>query len=75
MGEKRNACRVLVGRSKGKRPYGRLRHRWEDIKMDLRGIRWCDMALDRDQWQALVNMIMNLPSSIKHLEILEKLSS
>jgi hypothetical protein len=69
-----------VGRSKGKRPHGRPRHRWEDIKLHLRGIRWCDMdwidvALDRDQWQTLMNMIMNLASSIKHWEILEKLSS
>jgi hypothetical protein len=29
--------RVLVGKPEGKRPLGRLRHRWEDgIGMDLR---------------------------------------
>jgi hypothetical protein len=32
---------VLVGKSEGKRPLGRLRHRWEDgIRMDLREIGW-----------------------------------
>jgi hypothetical protein len=36
MGDGRGAYRVLVGRSDGKRPLGRCRHRWEDnIKMDL----------------------------------------
>jgi len=50
----------------GKRPLGRTRHRQEDnIKMDLqevgwRGISWIDLAQDRDWWQALVNMVMNL---------------
>jgi hypothetical protein len=39
MGEKRNACRILVGNSEGKRPLGRPRCRWVDsIKMDLREI-------------------------------------
>jgi hypothetical protein len=41
MCEKRNAYRVLVGKSKGKRPLGRPRRRWEDnIKMDLEEIGW-----------------------------------
>jgi hypothetical protein len=36
MGEKRNVCRLVVGKPEGKRPLGRLRHRWIDnIKMDL----------------------------------------
>jgi hypothetical protein len=44
MGEKRNACRILVGKPEGKRPPGRLRHMLEDnIKMDLREIRWGGM--------------------------------
>jgi hypothetical protein len=39
MEEKRNACRILVGKPEGKRPLGRPRRRWVDnIKMDLRGI-------------------------------------
>jgi hypothetical protein len=33
-GEKRNACRILVGKSEGKKPLGRPRRRWVDnIKM------------------------------------------
>jgi hypothetical protein len=41
MGEKRNACRILVGKPEGKRPLGRPRRRWVDnIKIDLREIRW-----------------------------------
>jgi hypothetical protein len=36
-GEKRNACRILVGKPEGKRPLGRPRRRWVDnIKMDLK---------------------------------------
>jgi hypothetical protein len=55
MGEGRAAYRVLVGRSKGKRPLGRPRHRWEDnIKMDLGekgidGANWIWLAQDRVQ--------------------------
>jgi hypothetical protein len=65
MGAKRNEYRVLVGKSDGKRPLGRPRHRWVyNIKMDLReigwsGMDWIDLALDRDQWKALVNTVMN----------------
>jgi hypothetical protein len=54
------------GRPEGRRPLRRPRHRWEDgIKMDLReigleGVEWMYLVQDRDQWQALVNMVMNL---------------
>jgi hypothetical protein len=36
MGEKRNLCRLLIGKPEGKKPLGRPRRRWIDnIKMDL----------------------------------------
>jgi hypothetical protein len=38
-GEKRNACRILVGKPEGKRPLGRPRRRWVyNIQIDLRHI-------------------------------------
>jgi hypothetical protein len=41
IGEKRNACRILVGKPDGKRPFGRQRRRCVDnIKMDLIQIGW-----------------------------------
>jgi hypothetical protein len=41
MGEGRNVYRVLMGKPEGKRPFERLRRRWEDgIKIDLREIGW-----------------------------------
>ena len=36
MGKERVVYRVLVGKSEGRRPLGRPRHRWVDnIRMDL----------------------------------------
>ena len=55
-----------MGKPEGKRPLGRLRHRWENnIKMDLQevgcgGMDWIELAQDRDRWRALVNVVMNL---------------
>jgi hypothetical protein len=66
MGEKRNACRILVGKSEGKRLLGRPKRRWVvNIKIDCReigwgGMDWIDLAQDRDQWRALVKTLMNL---------------
>jgi hypothetical protein len=66
MGEGRSVHRVLVGRPESKRPLGRPRCKWEDnIKRDLReigidGMNWIQLAQDRVQWQAFVNMVINL---------------
>jgi hypothetical protein len=54
MGNKRNACKILVGKPEGRRPLGRPGCRWTDnIMLDLREIGWADinlinLALDRD---------------------------
>jgi hypothetical protein len=41
MGEIRNACNILVGKSEGKRTLGGPRRRWEyNIRIDLREIIW-----------------------------------
>ena len=39
--------------------------RGDNIKMDLQGVGWggtdrIDLAQDRDKWQALLNVVMNL---------------
>jgi hypothetical protein len=66
MTEKRNAHRMMVAKKEGKRPLGTPRSRWvENIKTDLTeigwdGADWIDMILDRDQWRALVNTVLNL---------------
>jgi hypothetical protein len=56
----------FVGKHEGKRPLGRLKHRWEDtIKTDYKEIGWKGMDLihlpqDRNKVQALVKMIVKL---------------
>jgi hypothetical protein len=55
-----------MGKPEGKRPLGRLRHRWVDnAKMDVRriewdGMDWIDLAQDSERWRAVVNMVMKL---------------
>ena len=66
VGERTGIYRVLVGKPEGKRPLGRLRHRWEgNIKMDLQevgcgGMDCIELVQDRDRRRALVNVVMNL---------------
>jgi hypothetical protein len=58
--EKRNACRILVGKSEGKS------HRWVDnIKINLSNIGWdcmdwIDLNEDRDQWMPLMSTVINI---------------
>jgi hypothetical protein len=57
---------MLVGKPERKRPLERSRRRWVDnIKLDVReiewdGMGWINLAQGRDQWSALVSMVMNL---------------
>jgi hypothetical protein len=59
--EKRNAYKIYLEKLKG-----RHRHRWEgNIRMDLReieleGVNWIHLDHCRDQWEALVKMVMNI---------------
>jgi hypothetical protein len=56
----------MIGKPEGKRPLRRPTHRWEDnIQMALKKtgwecVDWMYLNQDRDQWQALVNIVMNL---------------
>jgi hypothetical protein len=68
VGQNRNAYRISVGKSEGKRLQGKLIYRWQIIiKMILEkndgmvrtGFIWLQ---DRDQWQDVVKMIMDLRS-------------
>jgi hypothetical protein len=65
-GEKRNAYKILVGKPGGKRLLEIPKRRWtNNNKIDLTeiewdGTDWIDLARDRDQWRALVNIILNL---------------
>jgi hypothetical protein len=61
-----NAYKILIIKPEGKRQLGRPRHRKEgNNKMNFIEIQ-CDdvdcihLAHDRDNWKALVNMVINL---------------
>jgi hypothetical protein len=64
--EKRNVYSILVEKPEVKRPLGRPRLRWViNIKMDVRERGWggfdcIDLAQDRGQRRALVNIVMNV---------------
>jgi hypothetical protein len=66
MGEKRNAYRILMAKPEEKRPLARPRHEWVgNIKIDPRQAGWggmdrSDLVQNRNQWRALVNMVINL---------------
>ena len=54
---------VSVGKSEGKKPLGRPRHRWEDnIEKDLKAVGWgvdfIDLARRRDTLRLIVIEVM-----------------
>jgi hypothetical protein len=64
MGQKVNAYRIFVEMPEGKKPLGRPRRRWEDVRIDLRkilwgGMNWIQPPHGRDQCMAVVNTAMN----------------
>ena len=67
MGERRGVYRVLVGKPRVKKPFGRPKHGWWDnVKMYLQEVGcgsvvdWIEPAQVRDRWQALLITVMNL---------------
>jgi hypothetical protein len=76
MGESRGAYRVLVGKPEGRRPLGRPRRRWKDIKMHLQEVGWGSMdwinlAQDRNRWQGSCECADKPSVSLKCVEFLE----
>jgi len=55
----------LLGKPDRKRPLGRPKRRWEDVRMDLQEVGcgymgWVGLAQDIDRWRTLVSAVMNL---------------
>ena len=56
---------ILTGKPTRKRPLGRPKRRWDNIRIDLEEIdnnagNWVDSAQYRDYWRALVNAALKL---------------
>jgi hypothetical protein len=66
IGGRRGVHMWLVGKPEGKRPLGRLKHRWEDnSKMYLQDVECgfmnsIDLTQDRDRCRAPLNAVMNI---------------
>jgi hypothetical protein len=75
MGEERRVYRVLVGKSEGKRSFGRPRRRWKHgIRIDLReidwgNVEWIQLAQDMDRWQAVVNTETSLRLLVPRIQL------
>jgi hypothetical protein len=65
-GESRSVHTILLGKPEGERTLEGPRRTWDDnITMDLKKVgievmNWIELVQDRDNWQALVNAVMNL---------------
>ena len=64
MWQQRSTCGFLVGKPEGKEALSRCRHRWDNIKMNVKetgwkGMDWINLAQDRDKWQAVGCTVMN----------------
>jgi hypothetical protein len=60
------AYKTLVRKPEVKRLLRSSRHKWKDNtatnlwEMEWKSVNWIHLTKDRDQWQALVNTVMNL---------------
>jgi hypothetical protein len=66
LGEMRNVYKILARKPEGRNQLKRLRRRWKvNIRIEIRevgweGVDWIHLTQERDQWQAVMNMVMNL---------------
>jgi len=61
VGERRGTYRVVEGIPEGKGPFTRSRRREIDFnEIDWEGVKWNDLAQDRDRLRAVVNTVINL---------------
>jgi hypothetical protein len=56
----RNACKILVGISKGKCSLWIPDRKWDLKELRCKNVDFIHLAQDRDQWRILLNMVMNL---------------
>jgi len=62
----RNAYKISIRKSEGRRQLRRPKHRQEDnIRMDLMeigcvSVDWMHLAQERNQWWVLVNTVLNI---------------
>jgi hypothetical protein len=59
------AYRILVGKREVKRPLGRPKHGRRDntgaeVEVERESMDWISMAWEKDNWHALVKMVLNL---------------
>lgn len=60
IGEKTNACRLLVGKTKVSKLLGRLRRRRVDvIKTRWEGVAWIHVVQERNKWLPFVCLIVS----------------
>jgi hypothetical protein len=57
--DKNHAYRILVGKPDGKRPLERSPLKWGTLNWMLNKLDKIQLAEDGDQWQAIVNRVMN----------------
>jgi hypothetical protein len=67
----KNAYKNLVGKPEEKTPIGRPRCR-RDVIMGWENMDWVQLAQNRDQWRAVVNMVKNLGAPQKAGNVLSR---